>query len=123
MKIPKAFWLVVKQRHHASRLLSCLNKSYCIVLYYFYWFKVPEDVNDYGIDYEEPTTRSWNDVQQEVQVPETLPFYQLTTEDSRELSLRVHPLDQSEFQGVDLYLETLAFLTGKLADRPEEQHN
>ena len=41
----------------------------------------------------------------------------LTTEDSRELLLKVNPLEHSDFHGVDLYLETVAFLLENWSNR------
>lgn len=67
----------------------------------------------YGIDYEGPTSTQCQDGEEQgVEVPETTVASQmLTIEESRQLSIRVNPLDQSEFHGVDLYLETLNFLS------------
>ena len=70
------------------------------------------NIETYGIDYDELMLIQHDDEDDvTVDVPESTVLCNILGNDGyRQLSLRVNPLDISEFCGVDLYLETMAFL-------------
>lgn len=73
----------------------------------------------FGIDWEGPTpSNEWdgsspNETAGSVEVPDTrIP---LSNDEYTELSQTVNPLQDSEYHGVDLYLNTLAFIAEKIS--------
>jgi len=71
------------------------------------------DIENYGIDWEGPSpSEEWGgplgSTDESVVMPETsLP---LSLETSEELARTIDPCQYSEFQGVDIYMQTLTFI-------------
>ena len=78
------------------------------------------EMTEFGVDWEGPTPSSeWdgpipNELCELVEVPETeLP---LSNEDYIELRNTINPLQDSEYHGVDLYIQTLSLIAEKLGE-------
>lgn len=71
------------------------------------------DIEDYGIDWEGPApSEAWDgplcSTDESVVIPQTsLPF---ALETYVELARTIDPCQYSEFQGVDIYIQTLTFI-------------
>ena len=71
------------------------------------------DIEDYGIDWEgPPPSEAWDgplhSTNESVVIPQTsLPF---SLETYEELASAIDPCQYSEFQGVDIYIQTLTFI-------------
>ena len=71
------------------------------------------DIDDYGIDWEGPApSEAWDgplrSTVESVVIPQTsLPF---SLEAYEELARTINPCQYSEFQGVDIYIQTLTFI-------------
>ena len=73
----------------------------------FFLFFVQEQANEFGVDWEEPTSES-SSCTAEVDVPETdCPISELYY---MQLKASIDPLSESLHYGIDLYNETLNFV-------------
>ena len=83
------------------------------MLFIYISFLFQDEIQAYGIDLDGPLPDDHSDDGNLVEIPRTL--IPLETTDYQEMCAAIDPLKPSDSYGIDIYMDVITFITGRVA--------